>query len=229
MQAVILAAGRGTRMGALTEHLPKPLIEVAGKTLLEHKFDALPEEVQEIIIIVHYLGDMIRARFGEEYKGKKITYIDQDALDGTGGALWRAKDLLRGRFLVMNGDDIYAQEDIQACTSAESWAVLCERRELREKGKVILVDDGTVLDIQEGHYGNEIGLINTSFFALDTRFFDIDLVPKASGSSEFGLPQTVIAASRRFNIPLFAIQTEKWIEITSPEDLMHAERLLQAR
>src|SRR5215212_8859235 len=109
MQAVILAAGRGTRMVELTTEVPKPMLEVSGKTLLEYKFDALPEEVAEVIIIVGYLGSVIQRRFGGEYKGKKLFYVEQEELNGTAGALWHAKDILKDRFIVMMGDDIYTK------------------------------------------------------------------------------------------------------------------------
>ena len=75
MQVVILAAGRGTRMGGLTERVPKSLLEVAGKTLLEHKFDILPDDVDEIIIVVGYLGDKIREWYGDGYHSKRIQYL----------------------------------------------------------------------------------------------------------------------------------------------------------
>src|ERR1700689_506521 len=109
MQTVILAAGRGTRMGALTESTPKPLLEVAGKTLLEHKLDMLPYDVDEVIIIVGYLGGEIQKRFGGTYKDKHIFYVEQEKLDGTAGALWQARSVLEGQFLVMMGDDLYAK------------------------------------------------------------------------------------------------------------------------
>ena len=69
MQAVILAAGRGVRMGALTESTPKPMLQIKGRTLLEYKLAALPEEVDEVIIVVGYLGGMIQSHFGGEYNG----------------------------------------------------------------------------------------------------------------------------------------------------------------
>lgn len=226
MQAVILAAGRGTRMGTLTEHLPKPLVEVAGKTLLEHKFDALPSDVSEIILVVHYLGDMIRERFGDSYKGVRVTYVEQDTLDGTGGALWRAKDMLEGRFIVMMGDDVYSREDMSRISTSPDWALLVEERALREKGKVTLRPDGSIDAIEEGNHGGEVGLAGTNLFALDTRVFDEPLVPKAPGSNEFGLPQTVLAAAKRLHIPLHPIRTTAWIEMTSPEDVVKTEKLL---
>ena len=91
MQAVILAAGRGTRMKELTENSPKALLEVAGRPLLQYALDTLPNDVDEVVIIVGYLGGMIHDRFGPEYYGKRLLYVEQEELNGTAGALSLAK------------------------------------------------------------------------------------------------------------------------------------------
>src|SRR3990167_990885 len=106
MQCVILAAGRGTRMMELTGAVPKPMLEVAGRPLLEYKLDALPEEVNEIVIVVGYLKEVIQQHLSTSYNGKQIVYVEQKNLDGTAGALWSAQPVLKDRFLVMMGDDI---------------------------------------------------------------------------------------------------------------------------
>ncbi len=104
-QAVILAAGKGTRMLPLTLTRPKPLQEVLGKNLLEWKLSALPDSITEVIFIIGYQGEQIRAFFGDRWEGRAIFYAEQQELNGSAGALLCAKDLLRGRFLVMMGDD----------------------------------------------------------------------------------------------------------------------------
>jgi len=71
MQCVILAAGKGTRLRPLTENCPKPLVEVGGKTLLDHIVGALPSSVDELIIVTGYLGEMIEAYCGTEFHGRK--------------------------------------------------------------------------------------------------------------------------------------------------------------
>jgi NDP-sugar pyrophosphorylase family protein len=127
----------------------------------------------------------------------------------------------------MMSDDLYAKEDIERCMQEKDWAVLVQRRaEIRSKGKVEVDTQGNVQGIAEGDHGNVPGLLNTNLFVLDTRIFQCPLVPKAEGSDEFGLPQTAIAASKMLRIPFRAIETDKWIEITTPEDLEKAEEML---
>ena len=212
-------------MGALTDNIPKPLLEVAGKSLLEHKFDALPDEVDEIILIVGYLGGKIQERFGGDYKGKRVLYVEQEILDGTMGALARAKGILKDRFLVLNGDDIYAPQDIAALAASDGWAVLgLESEDLTSAAKVILHKDGTVEDIIEAsqHDGSP-GVLSTGAFTLETKIFDYPMVPKAPGSDEFGLPQTIIATGQLLSL----VRGTYWIVITAPEDLQKAEEMLK--
>lgn len=201
------------------------MLHVLGKTLLEHKFDALPEEVHEIVLIVGYLKEVIRERFGESYSGKKLTYIEQDNIvGGTMDALMQAKNVLREKFIVMMGDDIYAPEDIRAVLAHE-WALLVARVPDTSVGGSIVEEGGRVVDILEHSVSGE-GLISTNLFALDPRIFDFPAVPKAPGSTEFGLPQTVLAASRKSGITLSLVEATQWLQITAPDDIARAERVL---
>ncbi len=227
MQAVILAAGRGTRMGALTENTPKPMLLLNGRPVLEYIIDALPETVDEVIIIVGYLGSVIQKHFGDLYKGKKILYMEQETLNGTAGAIWAAKDLLHGKFLVMNGDDICLPEDVAVCAASDDWAMLVQ--EVDETGSAALVvvnDEGRVVDIleKEKHSGGP-GLANTAnFFLLDTRLFGYARVLRPGSDSEYGLPQTVVEAAQ--DIAIHPIPAHALIRITDPSDIEKAEALL---
>jgi NDP-sugar pyrophosphorylase family protein len=228
MQAVILAAGRGTRMGGLTESAPKALLPLGEKTLLEYEFDALPDEIDEIIVIVGYMGSVIHDRFGGSWQGRDVLYVEQEKLDGTAGALWRAKDILHDRFIVMMSDDLYAKSDIERCIQEKDWALLVQRRdEIRSKGKVEINERGEVTGVTEGDHGSVPGFLNTNLCVLDTRIFQCPMVPKAPESEEFGLPQTAIQAAKALSIPIRAVTTDKWVEITSPEDLQKAEEMLK--
>lgn len=231
MQAVILAAGRGTRMVELTTAVPKPMLEVVGRPLLEYKFEALPEEVDEVILIVGYLGNVIRSRFGARFDDKRISYVEQKTQSGTADALWSARDILKDRFLVLNGDDIYAKEDIEAVIApGEVWRLLVQEKEnLGRSGSVELDGEGRVTAIVEGDRDGDTGLASTNMFCLDTRLFSQPMTLMREGHLEFGLPQTIIAASKSLKVAIEPVFTNSWVEINAPKDLVAAANIVKSR
>ncbi len=115
----ILAGGLGTRLGTRVSATPKPLLEVAGKPFLVHQLELLARfGGREIVLCVGYLGERIEARVGARLGELRIRYsYDAPGLDGTLGALRRARALLGERFLVLYGDT-YLRIDYRAVARA---------------------------------------------------------------------------------------------------------------
>ena len=104
---MILAAGLGTRLRPLTNTLPKPLIPINGRPLIEYTLLLLKKyQIQEIIINIHHHGRQIRNALGSGSRwGLKISYSDEPEILGTGGGLKKVESFLSdGTFLVINGD-----------------------------------------------------------------------------------------------------------------------------
>lgn len=114
-KAVVLCAGYGTRLGALTQDCPKPLLPVADRPLVEHTLRHLQRHgFREVAINLHFRGEDFRAAFGDGASlGLQITYFDEPALLGTAGALVAMRAFLRGAetFLVQYGD-VLTDEDL---------------------------------------------------------------------------------------------------------------------
>ncbi len=148
MQAVILAAGRGKRMGTLTATVPKPLLKYGEQTLLEQKLAILPKTVSEIIIVIGYLGEKIVAQIGDSYKNIPIRYVQQTELTGTAGALWLCKEFLYGPFIVLMSDDVYHPTDIvRMCdTRPHEWSVLLSRSNDKTNGGKCIVNEAGYLE-----------------------------------------------------------------------------------
>ena len=222
MQAVILCAGKGTRMGGLTTETPKPLLISHGKTLLHHKLDTLPVSVDEVIIVVGYLRDMIQSTIGNEYAHRKITYIEQPLLNGTAGALWSVRDILHDQFIVAMGDDIYDKKDFERATRLKDWVLFVDEiAHMQGGGRIVTNESGSITNIIESNdHGAIRGLISTNLFLLDTRIFEYPMIPKATGSDEYGLPQTVLSASKQGAHIFTSEHVTSWKQITNPEDLV---------
>ncbi len=219
MQAVILAAGRGKRMGPLTEHIPKPLISYNGQTLIEQKLSILPDTISEIIIVIGYLGDAIIAKLGHSYKHIPIRYVWQKELTGTAGALWECAPFLHEQFIVLMSDDVYHPDDIaRMCQTAPNlWSVLLYKSsEKSDGGKCVINDQGYLTDIVEDLTGTiPYTYIYTGVCVLTPDIFKLEKVAIKNG--EYGLPQTFVRAhSTR---PITTIFSTDWKRITSPDDV----------
>ena len=224
MQAVILAAGLGTRMRPLTNTVAKPLVKIAGRPLLEYTFDTLPDGVDEVVVVIGYLGEQIKAYLGENFRGRRIKYVVQERLDGTAKALWEAKPLLNGKFVVLMADDIYAKVDIENCLRYEQAMLVMKSERAGPGGNVMLNEKGELREVVEGNEHPAGSLISTNVFVLGPEFFNYSPTRKAPDSPEYGLPQTVVKLSK--DHPVTAVEATRWLKITTSEDLKLAEQLL---
>lgn len=223
MQMVILAAGRGTRMLDLTNHVPKPMLAIHGKPILAYKLESLPAEIDEVIFVIGYLGNQIQKYFGDFYAGKKILYVEQKELNGTGGAVLLVKDLIKADFLVMMGDDLYMKEDIEKIMKG-GFALLCLEVDSPKKfGTISLDANGRLERIVEKADISGMALVNTGLYKIKKEFFDYPMV--SIGSGEFGLPQALVSVAKDF--PVAVERATGWFPIGDPQQLEKAQEIIE--
>jgi len=223
MQCVILAAGKGTRLRPLTETIPKPLVTVAGKTLLDHIVGALPSAIDELIIVTGYLEEKIKDYCGTEFYGRKVTYITQAEQKGTAHALWLCKDLLKGRFLFMFADDLHGQNDIARATSYTRSMLTLTTQNPEKFGIVVRHPDGTLAQMIEKPEHPPSNLASTGVMVLDDNIFKFD--PYAvETKGEYYLTDVIQEYAKEY--PIAVVEQSLWIPIGYPEDIEKAEKIL---
>ena len=106
MKAVIMAGGKGTRLSTVLKDIPKPMVDLAGRPLLEHQIINLKENgITDIILVIGYLGNVIQDYFKDGSSlGVNISYFKEEKPLGTAGALWYLKEQLQDDFILLFGD-----------------------------------------------------------------------------------------------------------------------------
>jgi len=171
MKAMILAAGRGERLRPLTDEIPKPLIKVAGKSLIEyHLLNLADAGFKEIVINTAWLAETIHQQLGDgENYGVKIQYSDEsEALETAGGIINALPLLGADPFLVVNGD-IWCDFDFATLPtlngSIQAHLVLIRNPEHNQQGDFSLLDNQIVNSGKSMHTFSGIGIYNSDFFA----------------------------------------------------------------
>ena len=209
-------------MKDLVKGIPKPMLKIKGKPILEHKINALPKEISEIVFVVGYYGEHIMNHFKRYFNGRKVTYVFQTNLNGTGGALFLARSVLKDKFLVMMGDDLYHKKDIKKLLKHEL-AVLGKEVEDTSKFGIIKTNKkGHMIDVIEKPKRSKDRLASTGLYVMNKKIFDYDLVP--IGGGEFGLPQTLAKMAEKH--PVKVEKATFWHAIGNPDDLIEAEKII---
>lgn len=109
MQAVIMAGGKGTRIASIANDIPKPMIRICGKPVLQYQIECLEkQDITKITLVIGHLGSCIKEYFGDGSRfNVQVTYIEEKEPLGTAGALYYLKDTVHDDFLLINGDIIF--------------------------------------------------------------------------------------------------------------------------
>ena len=235
MQAVVLAAGEGTRLRPLTEDKPKGMVEIDDQPILSHCFDQLVElGADELIVVVGYLKENVIDYYGDEYEGIPITYTHQRDQQGLAHALLTAEDHIDDDFMLILDDNIFNAnlEDVvrrQQEDRADA-AFLVEEVEWEEASRYGVCDTnkyGEVKDVIEKPDDPPSNLVMTGFYTFTPEIFHACHLVQPSNRGEYEISEAIdllIRSGRTID----AIGLEGWrMDIGYPEDRDEAEQRLQ--
>ncbi|MCK5861887.1 MAG: NTP transferase domain-containing protein [Candidatus Hydrogenedentes bacterium] len=202
MQAVIMAAGRSTRTWPLTLTRPKPLLPVMNTPLLEHQLNALKGIIDEAVIVIGYRGNMIRERYGDDFKGIRLRYVEQKEQRGTGHAVLQTADVIRDSFLVLNGDDLYDPADLARLVKQENGALARPVDDPCRFGIFEIDDADRVIHLEEKPQHPRSNLANIGAYKFTPEVFNIlkTVQPSPRGEIEVTDAVQTLAEAGKFYV-----------------------------
>src|SRR6266849_8593092 len=227
-KAVLLAAGRGTRMRELTADLPKPMIEVRGKPVLQYIVEGLRDAgVCEFLVVVGYRADAVQNFLGDGSRYKiDIQYTTQAVQDGTGRVVNLARDFVGLSPFVLSYGDILVEpvnykrivdlpEDVEAVIS------VTRGEDVSKGGAVFVNDDVELVDLREKSQPGEATSpwYNAGIYAFRPSIFEFTAKLKPSPRGEYELTDAIreLAQSGK-KVKAFEL-TGEWADVRDPEIL----------
>jgi glucose-1-phosphate thymidylyltransferase long form len=237
MQAVVLAAGEGTRLRPLTDDRPKGMVEAAGDPLLTHCFSQLAAlGVDSLVVVVGYRKERIIDHYGDEFRGIPITYAHQRSQRGLAHALLTAEPHVDDDFVVMLGDnvfranlaDVVRRQEEQAADAAFLVEAVPESAASRY-GVCVTNDAGEIVDVVEKPDDPPSRLVMTGFYTFSPAIFDACRLVQPSDRGEYELTDAIhllIESGRRID----AVRMDGWrVDVGYPEDRDRAAQRLSSR
>lgn len=229
MKAVILAAGKGVRMLPLTLDRPKPLIEINGKPFLMHLLERLHTagfEDKDIAIVVGYKGEKIE-EFLDEHN-LAITVIAQQALLGTGDAVYHAREFVDEEdFIVVGGDNLFSAEDLSRIQTEDGFCYVAGWKvEDPSRYGVLLCQGDVLVEIVEKPKEFVGNLINAGLYKFTPDIFEaleqIDISER--GELELTAAISLLAEGRKVKVMMLQ---DYWLDLGKKEDVKKVEEFLK--
>jgi choline kinase len=229
-QCLILAAGNGSRLRAISENLPKPLVRFQGKPILEHIIRGAQEaSIEEFVIVLGYRGDLIRDWFEHRWAGKaRFTWVQNpDYHKSNGVSALKARNAIHGNFLLLMADHVFDPKTARMIAGQQL-----------APGEVILgvdpkidsiydLDDATKVR-RSGNRIVDIGKEIEKYDAIDTGMFLcspalFDELEAASKDGNCSLSDGMRRLARRRLLRGVDIGDAEWHDLDTPEAFAHAE------
>lgn len=223
--AVILAAGRGSRLGSLGESLPKCLVEVGGRSLVEHQLQALREVgVRKVVVVVGFRADAVRARLGT-----RVRYVENTRFAETNSlySLALARDAVTGPFMLLNSDTLAHPLVYRRVAEHRGSALAYDSRSGAEDEhmKVVFANDRLVrIDkrVPRGEaHGENVGILKFDGTAAP-RLFERAASLVLGGRENDWAPAAVQALAHDTPVRGVDVADLPWTEIDFQRDLDHA-------
>ncbi|WP_224447686.1 UTP--glucose-1-phosphate uridylyltransferase AglF [Haloprofundus salilacus] len=235
MKAVVLAAGKGTRLRPLTDDKPKGMVEVNDKPILTHCFEQLAElGVEEFIVVVGYKKEVIISHYGDSFDGIPITYSHQREQNGLAHALLTVEEHIDDDFILMLGDNIFQANlgDVVRRQREEraDAAFLVEEVPWEEASRYGVCNTnpyGEITDVVEKPEDPPSNLVMTGFYTFTPAIFHACHLVQPSDRGEYEISDAVnllIQSGRTIDV----LRLKGWrVDVGYPEDREKAERLLR--
>ena len=219
MQAVVLAAGEGTRMRPLTANTPKPMLQVADRPLVAHTADTAVEAgADELIFVVGYEADAVRDYFGDAYRGVPVTFAVQESQEGTADAVDAARERLDGLVAVLNGDNLYDETSLTELFDAAPSIAAYSVADPTSYG-VLSTEGTTVTEIVEKPDDPPTDLANAGAYVFPAAARDWLDVPR-SDRGEREITDVVARVIDEYTVT--AVEVDRWLDVGRPWELLEA-------
>jgi len=218
MKAVILAAGEGKRLRPFTETMPKVMLPVSNKPVLEYVFDAVKKSgIDDIIVVVGYKKEVIMEHF-KDYEGVNISYVFQEKQLGTAHALLQTKKLIKEDFIVISGDNIIDQATILKLINDKSdYSILIKEHPQPSKYGVVTIDKENLTEIVEKPREEFGKFISTGIYKLPSSIFKVLESLTSQGIYDLS---SVIQSIVEKGKTVHTIVADLWMDIVYPWDLI---------
>jgi UDP-N-acetylglucosamine diphosphorylase / glucose-1-phosphate thymidylyltransferase / UDP-N-acetylgalactosamine diphosphorylase / glucosamine-1-phosphate N-acetyltransferase / galactosamine-1-phosphate N-acetyltransferase len=232
-KAVLLAAGRGTRMRELTADLPKPMIKVRNKPILLHILEGLQAaRIKNFLIIVGYHSDAVRNYFGDgTCFGLRINYATQVVQDGTGRVVNLARDFADNSAFVLGYGDILVDPQnykriIDLTDDIEAYISVTRGEDVSKGGAVFLNDRMELIDLREKSRAGEATSpwYNAGIYTFRPSIFEFTARLKPSPRREYELTDAILELAKSGKKVKAIELTGEWADVRDPEILAKLNR-----